>query len=310
MRRGTIRVWSTAALFCLALGLLAGCGGGEPPESVLVRVGDSTITLDDFRREWSNQPPLPPGVPPESVEQFLGDMIAEKLFLAEARRRKIDQEEELRQEVERYREQLMVERLLSREVLTEPPPSPAEVEEFWSAHQELFAVPELTRLSHILIRWGEEEDEGAALERCQSARKKLEAGEDFAAVAREISDGSSADRGGDLGYFREEQVIPEFLPAVGELETGEVSSPIRTELGYHLLTVTDRREARRKTFEESREEAAAALMAEKRKARFEKARADIAASVPVEKNQELIERLQDEQRRAFSVPEGTVPGSR
>lgn len=310
MRRGAMGVWSTAASACLALGLLAGCGGGEPSANVLARVGDETITIDDFRREWSNQPPLPPGVPPESVERFLEDMIAEKLFLAEARRRKIDGEEDLRQEVERYREQLMVERLLSREVLTAPPPSPAEVEGFWAANQELFAVPELIRLSHILIRPGEAEDERPALERCLAARKRLEAGEDFAAVAGEISDGSSADRGGDLGYFREEQIIPEFRPAVGELKTGEVSEPVETELGYHLLMVTDIRPPRQKTLAESREEAAAALMAEKRKARFEKVRAGIADSVSVEKNRESIERLQDEQSRAFSLPEGTVSGSR
>jgi peptidyl-prolyl cis-trans isomerase C len=295
---------------CLAAGFLPGCGREENPENILARVGDSAISLDDFRREWANQPPLPPGVPPDSVEKFLEDMIAEKLFLAEARRRKLDGDEELRREVERYREQLMVEKLLSQEVLTVPPPAPGEVEKFWAANREGFSVPELTRLSHIFVRPGEDESEESVIERCLSIRARLEGGEDFAAVAREVSEGSSKVRGGDLGYFREEQIVPEFRPAVSELAAGEVSGPIKTESGYHLLMVTDIRPPRQKTFEESREEVTAILLAEKRKARFDNVKAAIADSISVEKNWDLIERLQAEQSKALFPPGASAPQTR
>lgn len=294
---------------CLLAAAWTGCGGGEErPENILARVGDSLITLEDFRREWAAQPPPPPGEPAESVDLFLDDMIAERLFLAEARRRRLDRDEELQREVERYREQLMVERLLGREVLAVPPPSPEEVEAFWSAHREIFTVPELTRLSHILIRPGEGESEESAVERLLAVRERLEEGEEFAAAAREVSEGSSAVRGGDLGFFREEQIIPEFREAAGELEIGEISAPIRTDYGYHLLVVTETRPPREKTFEESREEAAAILLAERRKARFEETRAAIAATVPVEKNRELIGRIRVEPPRAPVQPPGTLPG--
>ncbi len=299
-----------ASVFSLAAGLTIGCGGEERPENILARVDGDSVSIDDFRREWANQPPPPPGVPPESVDQFLDDMIAERLFLAEARRRKIDRDEELRDEVERYREQLMVEKLLSLEVLTVSPPSPTEVEEFWAAHRELFAVPELTRLSHILIRPGEDESEEETVERCRAIRARLEAGEDFAELAREFSEGSSAIRGGDLGYFREDQIIPEFRSAAGELEVGEISDPVQTEYGYHLLTVTDLKPPREKTLEESREEVIAVLLAEKRKARFETVRAALADSASIYKNRDLIERLQADQTRALFPPAGADPGAR
>lgn len=302
-------LFSTAVTF-LTVVCLGGCSGEERPENVLARVDDSAITVDDFRREWANQPAPPPGVPPESVERFLDDMIAERLFVAEARRRKLDQNEVLRREVERYREQLLVEELLSREVLTVSDPSPAEVEEFWAAHRKEFFVPELTRLSHILIRVGEGESADAAIERCRMIKDRLEGGEDFAVVAREVSEGSGAERGGDLGYFREEQIIPEFQAAAGELETGEVGGPIKTEYGYHLLTVTEVKPPREKTLEESRAEISAILLAEKRKERFEAVRSAIAASVSVEKNRDLIERLQADQDRAFSQPGVAEPGAR
>jgi len=301
---------SAAAAFSLAAGLTIGCGGEERPENILVRVDDDSVTVDDFRREWANQPPPPPGVPPESVDRFLDDMIAERLFLAEARRRKIDRDEDLREEVDRYREQLMVEKLLSREVLSVSPPSPTEVEEFWTANRELFAVPELTRLSHILIRPGADESEEETVERCRAIRARLEAGEDFAELAEEFSQGSSAVRGGDLGYFREDQIIPEFRSVAGELEAGEISDPVRTEYGYHLLTVTDLKPSREKTLEESREEVIAVLLAEKRKARFETVRAALADSTSIWKNRDLIQRLQADQTRALFPPAGADPGAR
>ncbi len=310
MKDRLIMVFCAAAVFSLAAVFLTGCGGEERGENVLARVDGLSVTLEDFRREWTNQPPPPPDSPPESVEQFLNDMIAERLFLAEARRRKIDRDEELRQEVERYREQLMVEELLSREVLNVPAPSPSEVEGFWSANRELFAVPELIRISHILIRRGDEESEEEVLARAGEIKTRLEDGADFAELAREVSAGSSAVRGGDLGYFREEQILPEFQDAAGELAVGEISEPIPTQYGYHLLTVTDLKAPREKTLEESREEVAAILVAEKRKSRFENVRAALADTVTIWKNEDLIERLQADQNRALFPPPGSEAEAR
>ncbi len=294
---------------CLAAASFPGCGPEERPENVLARVGDTDISLEDFRREWVNQPPLPPGVPPDSVEKFLEDMIAEKLLLAEARRRKLDGDAEFQREVERFREGLLVQRLLEQEVLNVTAPSPEEVEEYWTVHRELFSVPELIRISHILIRFGDEVTEEEALERCREVRMRLEQGEDFAAVARDVSQSENAERGGDLGYLSEayiEQYIPQFLPTIREVERGEVSGPLKTDYGYHLLQVTDLKPPREKTLEESREEIEVRLLAERRKARLEKIKSGIAASVPVERNRPLIQSLQAEQNQALFAPPGAT----
>jgi parvulin-like peptidyl-prolyl isomerase len=184
------------------------------------------------------------------------------------------------------------------------------VEAFWAAHRELFAVPELIRLSHILVRPGEDESDEEVIERCREIKIRLEEGADFAELAREISDGSSAVRGGDLGYFRREQVIPEFRSAAEELSVGEISDPIGTEYGYHLLLVSDFKPPREKTLEESREEAAALLLAEKRKTRFETVRDALAETASISKNRELIERLQADQNRALIPPPGAGTGAR
>jgi len=119
-------------------------------------------------------------------------------------------------------------------------------------------------------------------------------------VASEISDGSSANRGGDLGYFRPDQISPEFQAVAQEQAVGEVGDPIATDYGYHILIVTDRKSPRPKTLDESREEIVAILLAEKRKAKFNKVKARLEAASEIRKNTDLLNRLRSEQRKAMA----------
>jgi len=292
-----------AIAILMMVGCLLSACGEKSPENVLVKVDDSIITLDDFQREWQRQPPPPPGTQIENVDQFIDDMIAERLFIIEARRRKIDQGEKFKAEVENYREQLMVETLLSQEVLSVAQPSESEIEKAWTDHRDIFTVPTLTRFSRIFIKREEGEDDDEVLARCQEAKDRLESGESFYSVASEISDGSSANRGGDLGYFRPDQVSPEFQAVAREQEIGEAGDPIATEYGYHILVVTDRKAPRQKSLDESREEIIAILLAEKRKAKFSKIKTRLEASSEIWKNTDLLNRLRGEYRKAMAQPE-------
>jgi len=295
-----IRRSAGAIIITMTAGILLAACGEKSPENVLVTVGDSVITLDDFQREWMRRPPPQPGEPMDNVDQFIDDMIAEKLFIIEARRRKIDQEEKFKAEVEKYREQLMVETLLKQEVLQVKKPSEAEIERYWADNKELFTVPALTRFSHILIKGKEGEDEDAILARCQAVKARLEAGEPFAVVASEVSEGSSANRGGDLGFYRPSQISPEFQSAAEDLEIGVVSEPIATDYGYHIIVVTDRKLSRDKTLDESREEIIAMLLAENRKAKFDKVKTRLSKATKIQKNTDLLNRLKSEQRKAMA----------
>ncbi|MFH1037448.1 MAG: peptidylprolyl isomerase [PVC group bacterium] len=293
-------IGSMAAFFAVAaLGIILFACGEKSPENILVKVDDSVITLDEFKKEWLRQPPPPPGEPQEPVDQFINDMIAEKLFLIEARRRKLDQDEKFRGEVEKYREQLMVETLLNQEVLTVDRPGQNEIEEYWANNKAAFTVPELTRFSHILVKAGEGETEEEALARCLEIKKRLDTGADFADVAREVSEGSSAARGGDLGYYRPGQISPEFKEAAGKLEIGEVSEPLRTDYGCHLVAVTDRKPPREKTLEESQDEVVAILLAAQRKGRFDTVKSRLASESVIWMNTDLIDHLRAEQRKAL-----------
>ena len=104
------------------------------------------------------------------------------------------------------------------------------------------------KLRHILLRLGATTtDEDQVLERITELRNQILGGADFAEVAREHSvDESTRERGGDLSWLPLEQLtIPEFKAAIDTLMPGEISKPFKTNFGYHIAKVEDRREARR-----------------------------------------------------------------
>lgn len=88
------------------------------------------------------------------------------------------------------------------------------------------------RASHILVK-----DEATA----KKLKAAIEGGAEFASVAKKHSLCPSKENGGDLGFFGKGQMVKEFEDAAFSLEVGKVSSPVKTEFGYHLIVVTDKR---------------------------------------------------------------------
>ena len=101
---------------------------------------------------------------------------------------------------------------------------------------------EQTKVRHILITPNELVDEEAAIERLRQLRLRLESGDDFATIARTHSDDrGSALQGGDLGWTSPGQMVPEFEEVMNATEKGVLSAPFRSEFGWHILQVLDRR---------------------------------------------------------------------
>lgn len=114
--------------------------------------------------------------------------------------------------------------------------------EFFEKNPEMFKSPVKVKASHILVK---EEDEIKAIE------EKLAKGEDFAKLAEEHSlcpSGKSA--GGDLGYFAQGQMVPEFDEVVFEMKVGDISKPVKTNFGYHLISLEDKQDAADFAFED------------------------------------------------------------
>jgi len=131
-----------------------------------------------------------------------------------------------------------------------------DVKDYYDANPKMFQRPEEVRASHILMKVDEKADEKTKLKarkELEEIQKKLLKGEDFAKLAKEHSQGPSAAKGGDLGFFRRGQMVPPFEKAAFALKKGKVSDIVVTRFGYHLIKVTDRKPGKTFSYPEVKE---------------------------------------------------------
>ncbi len=131
-----------------------------------------------------------------------------------------------------------------------------ELQDFYQENPDYFETPESASASHILINLDAEADDltrADAMSRIRDVAAKIEAGEDFAQLAIEYSEGPSGPSGGDLGNFQKGQMVAEFEEAAFALEPGEVSDIVETRFGLHIIKLGERKEAGPVAFEDAQE---------------------------------------------------------
>ena len=143
-------------------------------------------------------------------------------------------------------------------------PTEQEIEDFYEENKETrFTLPERRCIRHILFSPDEEET-------AQEVKQQLDDGEDFAELAQEYSqDPGSAEQGGDLGCNPEGGFVPEFDEAAFSAEEGEISDPVETEFGFHVLEVTDIQEEEEVPLEEAAPEIEDQLNQQRQATEFE-----------------------------------------
>ncbi len=182
---------------------------------------------------------------------------------------------------------------------------------------ETYDVPEQVHARHILLRIEPGASAEAIAERQQQAealRARLAAGEDFAKVAASASeDPGSKESGGDLGFFKRGQMVKPFEDAAFALQPGELSPVFRSDFGFHVLRVEERKAAQLRTFDDVKEDLAREILG--REAAREKAQATadlLAAAVRGGKSLEMAAReaglTLDRSGRLQRRPDGFVPG--
>jgi peptidyl-prolyl cis-trans isomerase D len=146
--------------------------------------------------------------------------------------------------------------LLDREqALTNVAIPPGDVQRYYNENIALYQTPEQVRASHILLNTAGR-DEAEVRAQAEDLLARIRAGADFAALATEFSqDEGSAVNGGDLDYFGRGRMVPEFETAVFALNApGDVSDVVRSQFGFHIIRLTDKRPAITRTLEEVRPE--------------------------------------------------------
>lgn len=129
---------------------------------------------------------------------------------------------------------------------------PADVDRYYNQNIQMYQSPEQVRASHILLQTAGK-DEAAVRAQAEAILAEVKAGGDFAALARKYSeDEGSKAGGGDLNYFGRGQMVPEFEQAAFALEPGQVSELVRSQFGFHIIKVVDKRAAVTRPLEEVR----------------------------------------------------------
>ena len=213
-------------------------------DPVVITIGDRKITKSQFEGFVSALPEQAQGQAKGPNKRKFAEQYAEMESLAaEARRRKIDQLPSTKQIMA-----LQVDNLLASEVLKQAKVDDAALHAYFDQHKAEF---EQVKASHILISFkgsqassksGKDLTDAESLAKAKDLREKIVKGGDFAAIAKaESDDTGSGANGGSLGSFGHGQMVAPFEQAAFSLPIGQISEPVKSQFGYHLIRVDERK---------------------------------------------------------------------
>ena len=255
----------------------------EEETGALARIGSEVVTLQDLEERLEMMPPYMQEQlrTPDGKERLLKAIVEEEIIVREAIRQGFDRSPELKEELELRKRDFLV-RLFYEEVIeAEAAPADSEVVSYYGEHPEEFMVPAIARARHIQVA-----TESQALK----IRKELEAGADFAKLAAEHSlDPLTKDRDGVMhGEIVKGKPLkglgdmPMLVDAIFEVDVGELSMPVKTEKGYHIIRVDEKSPEATRPLDEVREDIVARLTYENRNAVRDKMLEDLRAKYRVE----------------------------
>ena len=152
------------------------------------------------------------------------------------------------------KEQLLLMRVVDREVRSGVMVTDSELQRYYQSHQNRFLIPDEYRISQILILRKARETEEEARERAMSVSSALKQGADFAEMALKHSDGPEATKGGNIGFVRQGELLPQIERALSVLELGQITEAIQTNDGWHIIKLDEKRLPQFRPFAEVKSE--------------------------------------------------------
>jgi peptidyl-prolyl cis-trans isomerase C len=235
----------SAVLGVLLLAAAPALAQGDDP--VVARVNGKELKRSEVEAMHKQLPPQVQQMPLETIYPMLVDQMVSQMLITEAAKKdKLDQDPSVKSKVARYQERIVQEAWLQKQV--ESASGEAQLKARYDQFVKENPAKEEVSARHILL---ENEDEAKAV------IKELEKGADFATLAKQRSKDPAAATGGDLGFFSREEMVPEFADAAFALKKGEFTkAPVKSQFGWHVIKVEDRRTGAPPSFEESREQLA------------------------------------------------------
>jgi peptidyl-prolyl cis-trans isomerase C len=208
------------------------CATSAGAATVLAKVNGKEITDEDLKlADQDLGSAVPRQLTGKARDSYLLDYLIDGQLVAQkAEADKLDQTADFPNQLAYYREKLLMEALLSK-VAKDATTDAALKAAYDDAAKQAKPETEI-HARHILV---------ATKEEAEAALKRIKAGEDFAKVAKEVSKDPGSE-GGDLGWFTKDRMIPEFADAAFKLDVGQVSDPVHTQFGWHIIKVEGKRQ--------------------------------------------------------------------
>jgi peptidyl-prolyl cis-trans isomerase C len=254
-----------ALLAVLALTLAFGLpADAQNADQIVARVNGSDIKASDIAIAEEDIGANLSQIPPESRREYLTNYLTDMTLVAKAAEgRKLADGDEFRQRLGYYRNKILMDLLLQTEAKAAV--SENAMHQLYDEAAKQMAGQQEVRARHILVKT---EDEAKAVV------AELKNGADFAELAKQKSTDPGASEGGDLGYFPKDEMVPEFADAAFKLEKGQISEPVHTRFGWHVIKLEDKRQRQIPAFDQVREQLATHLVRKAQAELITKLRAD------------------------------------
>src|SRR5271168_5157237 len=220
--------------------VLGSVAGAQDKDPVVARVNGVEIRESDIAFAEEEIGGNMPSIPPEQKRDYLVNYLVDVIVLSQAaEKQKLEDRPDVKHRLAFDHNRLLMEALLQdsgKSALSDE----AERKVYDEAVKQVKNEEEV-HARHILVPT---EDEAKAI------LAQLKGGADFAALAKEKSKDPGAAEGGDLGYFTKEQMVPEFAEVAFKLDKGQLSDPVKTQFGWHIIKVEDKRIKPTPTFEQ------------------------------------------------------------
>lgn len=206
-----------------------------PPDAgeMIARVNNGVLTEKDLNRYFPEAQKNLTSL--ERKRDYVRRWIQNEILYQEAKRRGIDQEENIKWQIDQTVRNIIVEGFLQEEAGARVTVSEEETKQYYQEHKEMFRRDQdEVRISHILVK---------NIAEAGLVGVRIQEGESFDSIAKQMSlDEGTKEKGGDMGYVPLSNLPPQFYEVITKLKTNEISSPINTEYGFDIVMVTDRRE--------------------------------------------------------------------
>ena len=220
---------------------------------------------------------------PDRKRQFVDNMILNELLFAQGQKLGYDNDEDIDRQVNDLRRRLVVQKVV-RDFQKPPEITDEDAKKYYDDNPNLYSTTQI-RASHILVK-----DEATAKEILEQVKADPSK---FGDIAKEKStDKTSGAKGGDLGMFGQGRMVPDFERAAFALKPNEISDVVKTQYGYHIIMVTERKEGERRPFDQVKEQIKSTLRNKAIQEQQDKRYADLKAGANVKIDDLVLEKLQ------------------